>query len=58
MQPQDQQRPKVPQSVRLASSAAPRSIAPVDYSAAKGGPLAAYRFDGEPELLAEKFVST
>lgn len=28
----------------------------VDYSAGKGGPLVAYRFDGEDELAREKFV--
>lgn len=28
----------------------------VDYSAGKGGPLVAYRFDGEQELSQEKFV--
>ena len=28
----------------------------VDYSAGKGGPLVAYRFDGEQELTGEKFV--
>jgi hypothetical protein len=28
----------------------------VDYSAGKGGPLVAYRFDGETELAVEKFV--
>jgi hypothetical protein len=28
----------------------------VDYSAGKGGALVAYRFDGEPDLLAERFV--
>lgn len=33
-------------------------VACVDYSVAKGGPLAAYRFDGEPVLSAEKFVYT
>lgn len=31
-------------------------VACVDYSVAKGGPLVAYRFDGEAELDAEKFV--
>lgn len=36
--------------------AAPR-VACVDYSVAKGGPLVAYRFDGEPELSATKFVA-
>lgn len=30
----------------------------VDYSAGKGGPLAAYRFDGEPTLSAERLIST
>lgn len=29
----------------------------VDYSAGKGGPLVAYRYDGEAELSIEKFVS-
>jgi hypothetical protein len=29
----------------------------VDYSAGKGGPLVAYRYDGERELSMEKFVS-
>ncbi|MCC7124196.1 MAG: metallophosphoesterase [Acidobacteria bacterium] len=28
----------------------------VDYSAGKGGPLTAYRFDGDPTLRAEQFV--
>lgn len=32
-------------------------VACVDYSAGKGGPLVAYRFDGEPELMPEKFVA-
>jgi hypothetical protein len=32
-------------------------VACVDYSVARGGPLAAYRFDGESELKAEKFVT-
>lgn len=32
-------------------------VACVDYSVAKGGPLVAYRFDGEPELSADKFVA-
>lgn len=38
---------------------APRSrrVACVDYSAGKGGPLAAYRFDGESELQAGKFIA-
>lgn len=38
---------------------APRSrrVACVDYSAGKGGPLVAYRFDGEPELTADKFIA-
>lgn len=31
-------------------------VACVDYSVAKGGPLVAYRFDGEVELSAEKFA--
>jgi Calcineurin-like phosphoesterase len=30
----------------------------VDYSAGNGGPLVAYRWDGEPELHAGSFVST
>ena len=33
-------------------------IAGVDYSAAKGGPLVAYRFDGEAVLDAAKFVAS
>lgn len=32
-------------------------VACVDYSVAKGGPLVAYRFDGEPVLSAEGFVA-
>jgi hypothetical protein len=32
-------------------------VACVDYSVARGGPLTAYRFDGESELMAEKFVT-
>ncbi len=32
-------------------------VACVDYSVAKGGPLVAYRFDGESVLSAEKFVA-
>lgn len=32
-------------------------VACVDYSVAKGGPLVAYRFDGEAELSADKFVA-
>lgn len=37
----------------------PRSdlVACVDYSAGKGGPLVAYRFDGEPVLSADKFIA-
>jgi hypothetical protein len=35
---------------------ASRRVACVDYSAARGGPLVAYRFDGEKELDAAKFV--
>jgi hypothetical protein len=34
-----------------------RRVACVDYSAGKGGPLSAYRFDGETELSAAKFVA-
>lgn len=30
----------------------------VDYSAVKGGPLVAYRWDGEPDLRADNFVTT
>ncbi len=30
----------------------------LDYSVGHGGPLVAYRWDGEPKLTAEKFVST
>jgi hypothetical protein len=32
-------------------------VACVDYSAAKGGPLVAYRWSGETELLAENFTT-
>jgi hypothetical protein len=32
-------------------------VACVDYSVARGGPLVAYRFDGEPVLSADKFVA-
>lgn len=32
-------------------------VACVDYSVAKGGPLVAYRFDGEQVLSADKFVA-
>jgi len=32
------------------------NVACLDYSVAKGGPLTAYRFDGERELSPEKFV--
>ena len=41
------------------SELAPRSqrVACVDYSAGKGGPLVAYRFDGEPVLSADKFIA-
>ena len=41
------------------SGLAPRGpkVACVDYSAGKGGPLVAYRFDGETELTASKFVA-
>lgn len=35
----------------------PRALC-VDYSAGTGGPLVAYRFDGEPELTLDKLVST
>ena len=39
---------------------APRSdlVACVDYSVALGGPLVAYRFDGETRLTPDKFVAT
>jgi hypothetical protein len=33
-----------------------RRSACVDYSAGNGGPLVAYRFDGEPDLVADHFV--
>jgi hypothetical protein len=33
-------------------------VASVDYSVARGGPLVAYRWDGEDELKADNFVST
>ncbi len=29
----------------------------VDYSAVKGGALVAYRWDGEPKLVAENFIT-
>ena len=32
------------------------TVACVDYSAAKDGPLVAYRWDGEQELDASRFV--
>lgn len=32
------------------------NVACLDYSVAKGGPLVAYRWNGESELMAEKFV--
>ena len=32
-------------------------VACVDYSAGKGGPLVAYRWDGEPNLVDAHFVS-
>ena len=38
----------------LAPAAA--KVACVDYSAGRGGPLAAYRFDGEPVLSANRFI--
>ena len=34
-----------------------RRVACVDYSVANRGPLVAYRFDGEQELTADKFVA-
>ena len=34
-----------------------RRVACVDFSVAKGGPLVAYRFDGEMVLMAGKFVA-
>jgi hypothetical protein len=34
-----------------------KRVACVDYSVAKGGRMVAYRFDGEQELSADKFVS-
>jgi hypothetical protein len=36
---------------------ASRMVVCVDYSVAKGGPMTAYRFDGEPEPTADKFVA-
>lgn len=33
------------------------NVACLDYSIGKGGRLCAYRFDGEPELLANNFIS-
>lgn len=46
---------EVAQAVQVAPHAAAHVC--VDYSVAKGGPLVAYRFDGEPTLAAEKFVA-
>lgn len=42
-----------------ASGLAPLSpqVACVDYSVAKGGPMVAYRFDGEPRLTPDGFVA-
>jgi hypothetical protein len=41
-------------------SGPPQVISPqfacLDYSVAKGGPLVAYRFDGEAELTSEKLT--
>lgn len=34
-----------------------RRVVCVDYSVAKSGPLTAYRFDGDPQLSADRFVS-
>jgi hypothetical protein len=42
---------------RMPMAPASRRVVCVDYSAAKGGPLAAYRFDGDPNLSADQFVS-
>jgi hypothetical protein len=42
---------------RQTPAPASNKVACVDYSVAKGGPLTAYRFDGEPELSASKFVA-
>ena len=36
---------------------AAKRVACVDYSVAMGGPLVAYRFDGEQELSKDKFVA-
>jgi hypothetical protein len=36
---------------------ASKLVACVDYSVARGGPLTAYRFDGEPEPSKDKFVA-
>lgn len=33
-------------------------VACVDFSVAKGGPLVAYRYDGEPELSAANFIAS
>lgn len=40
-----------------ALAALTRMVGCVDFSVAKGGPLVAYRFEGEPELLTERFVA-
>ena len=36
---------------------ASRHVVCLDYSVSEGGPLAAYRFDGDPNLIADQFVS-
>jgi hypothetical protein len=40
-----------------AAAPASRRVACVDYSVANGGPLTAYRFDGETKLSADKFLA-
>lgn len=42
---------------QIRPSPATNLVACVDYSAAKGGPLVAYRFDGERRLSAAKFLA-
>ena len=41
---------------KAAPERASKRVACVDYSVANGGPLVAYRFDGETELTKDKFV--
>lgn len=42
---------------RVPMAPASRRVVCVDYSVSEGGPLAGYRFDGDPNLSADQFVS-